>query len=195
VYDEDKQDAPIDIVDKINADREIKEKELEATRLNTIHQMELNKSNAEKEQKKIDALNQMIDTRINPLKELTLENSQKIDGIIGELQKIGSYLQQTIPQKVAPADEAKGLLQQLPPEMAANVLNGLLTGVAQLVQAWKSGNHSEPNQFAQMSQEITTNLLRAGVDGIMQNVYHNYNPNPPKPSWQNPQPTQNHTLE
>jgi len=157
----------------------------------------IGESSIDKEQKKLETINKLIDARINPLKELTLENSQKIDGIIGELQKIGSYLQNANAPQVAPQPDAKGLLQQLPPEMAASVLNGMLGGLAQLVAAWKSGGHAEPNQFAQMSQEITTNLLRAGVDGIMQNVYHNYNPNPPKPSWQNPNPpqTSQHTLE
>ena len=167
-------------------------------------------------QSKIEKLNNLIDERMQPLQQLTEENSQKIDGLIQEVSKIANFLSQATqgqpqPQAPQPAQvpeqiqDAKSLLNQLPPEVAASALNGVLSGVAQLVAAWKSGGgNAEPNQFAQMSQEITTNLLRAGVDGIMQNVYHNYNPVPPSVSWQGPgnqpQPQQvprreKHTLE
>src|SRR3990167_7830679 len=110
-YDEDK-----DPIDKILEENKIRLEE--EAKPNIQKEFSIGNSTIDKEQKKIEALNQMIDARINPLKELTMENSQKIDGIIGELQKIGTYLQnQTVTPPLVDAPNTKMGFKDLPPEL------------------------------------------------------------------------------
>jgi len=77
-----------------------------------------------------------------------------------------------------------------------SVLSGLLDGLSKVVAAWKSGNATPQadSYFNDLSKQIVSNMLQAGVDGIMQNVYKNYNPVAPRPNWQMQRPTGAHEI-
>jgi len=78
--------------------------------------------------------------------------------------------------------------------MKAQILAQLGPVAIELIKVIKGNNAPVEDYFGNMSKEITMNMLRAGVDGIMQNVYHNYNPIPPKTTW-NQQPDTQHKLQ
>lgn len=93
------------------------------------------------------------------------------------------------------------VLNSLGPQEKALALSSMIDGVSKLIMAWKSGGQApqQNNDFQNMSMEITKTLLQAGVDGIMRNVYDNYNPIPIKPKWQfpgqTPPPNNDHGLQ
>jgi len=139
----------------------------------------------EEDQKKVTKLYSIIDGRISDhvaeLKEVLLDHGQKIQSVIDIINKAAEQPQQTQEQGKIPTLADR-------PE--------LMTGLAQIIQAWK-GNDPKPSDdyFSQMSKNITLNMLQAGVDGIMKNVYDNYNPAAPNSSIINrpTNPTAQHT--
>src|SRR3990167_3453423 len=169
-----------EINNEINESTLLKEQEAEVQRQNTLRQMELNRINqAKKEaaQKIFDNISN-LDNRINNLEAQINQIPQLINNSI---QQAFSQIQQPqqIPTTLTAIDD---------PMVKANVLAQLAPAVTELIKVIKGGNAPTEDYFGNMSKEITMNMLRAGVDGIMQNVYHNYNPIPPKNSWQGQAP-------
>ena len=176
MYDEDK-----DPIEQINDDLIKSQQDEEAKRQNTIRQMEENrKEQARKEaaQKIFDTIS-TLDGKINNL-ELQLAQIPQL--INQSIQQAFSQIQQ--PQMISSPEQLQD------PAMKAQILSQLGPVAIELIKVIKGNNAPTEDYFGNMSKEITMNMLRAGVDGIMQNVYHNYNPIPPKPSWNGQPPTQ-----
>ncbi len=136
------------------------EEEREATRkkqiLQGMIQEEIQKSMIE-----INAQLQQIPTIIN----------QSIQNIIAQHQNQPQPQEQLTPH---------GDNQQMPPGAAlAAIQPEILTGIAQLIQAWKgSSQQQQPDQFGEMFKQLGINIMQAGVDGIYKNVYDGYQPQP-----------------
>ena len=177
MYEEDKD--PIEQMNKEIAQRDI---EAEATRQNTIKQMEENKKEFEKKEKAQKIFDNLtsLDNRV---KDIEVSISQIPQLINQSIQNAFSQLQQ--PQQMISSPE-----QLQDPAMKAQILGQLGPVAIELIKVIKGNNAPTEDYFGNMSKEITMNMLRAGVDGIMQNVYHNYNPIPPRPSWNGQQPPQ-----
>src|SRR3990167_6775591 len=183
VFEEDK-----DPIEQINLDNLKKEQEAEETRQNTLRQMELNRIN----QAKIEAAQKIFDNIANldgRINNIEAQLSQIPQIINQSIQNAFSQIQQ--PQSQAPAT----LNDISDPTMKAQILAQLGPVAIELIKVIKGGNAPVEDYFGNMSKEITMNMLRAGVDGIMQNVYHNYNPIPPKNSWQGQPQDDTHRLQ
>ena len=175
-----------DPIEQINNDIAKRELEEEQTRQNTlrIHNENIeNQRKKEAAQKIFDNISN-LDGRIN---NLELQIAQIPQLINQSIQQAFSQIQQ--PQQI-PLISSPEQLQD--PAMKAQILSQLGPVAIELIKVIKGNNAPTEDYFGNMSKEITMNMLRAGVDGIMQNVYHNYNPIPPRPSW-NGQPPQQDT--
>jgi hypothetical protein len=160
----------------------------------------------EKLQNQIKVIETVVSPMITPIVDDLKDQRQQIESIKVALNQIINILQPQPAQQTATQaapNDAMATLNQLPPEMKVQALNGLLDGVSRLIAAWKSGSAPQipasNNWFNEFSQQIIANMLQAGVDGMMQNVYRNYNPTPPPPitnTLPRPAPPQTpHTLE
>ena len=175
VFEEDKD--PIEQINENNAKRDA---DAEAQRQETLRLHNLNIENQRKKeaaQKIFDSIN-TLDSRV---KDIESSISQIPQLIQNSIQQVFSQIQQPqqAPNTISAIDD---------PMVKANVLAQLAPAAAELIKLIKGNPAPTDDYFGNMSKEITMNMLRAGVDGIMQNVYHNYNPIPPKNSWQQPQP-------
>ena len=172
--------------DELQEEAKLRELEEEQTRQNTlrIHNENIeNQRKKEAAQKIFDNITN-LDGRINNI-EAQLNQIPQI--INQSIQNAFSQIQQ--PQAPATINDIND------PTMKAQILSQLGPVAIELIKVIKGNNAPVEDYFGNMSKEITMNMLRAGVDGIMQNVYHNYNPIPPKNSWQQaPQDTQ-HKLQ
>lgn len=156
------------------------EEEKEATRkkelLRNMIQEEVGKSMIE-----INAQLQQIPTIINQSIANIIQQSQQPQGIQPQNQSI-------------PAGPDNS--QQMPPGAALAALDpSILTGIAQLIQAWKGGGNAAPvnDEFGNMFKQLGINIMQAGVDGIYKNVYDGYQPQPRNTQLmpgQQPQPNQ-----
>lgn len=161
----------------------------EETRQKTLRQMELNRENERKKEAALKIFDQLNtqDTRIqnieNQIAQLPNIINQSIQNAFSQIQQ---PVQSMATNPMGPIDD---------PMVKANVLATLAPAAAELIKLLKGGNAPAQDYFGDMSKEITMNMLRAGVDGIMQNVYHNYNPIPPKNSWQQAPPDERHRLQ
>src|SRR3990167_2267487 len=184
VFEEDK-----DPIEQINEDIKKKELESEEIRQATLRQMETNRINQVKKeaaQKIFDNISN-LDNRINNLEAQINQIPQLINNSIQQaFSQIQAPQQTQIPNTLSAIDD---------PMVKANVLAQLAPAVTELIKVIKGNNAPTEDYFGNMSKEITMNMLRAGVDGIMQNVYHNYNPIPPKNSWQQAPPDTQHKLQ
>ena len=175
-----------DPVEQINNDIAQRALEEEQKRQNTLR---VHNENIENQRKK-EAAQKIFD------------NISNLDGRINNIEAQLSQIPQIINQSIQNAFSQIQQPQQMPqtvadisdPTMKAQILSQLGPVAIELIKVIKGNNAPTEDYFGNMSKEITMNMLRAGVDGIMQNVYHNYNPIPPKTSWQAPQDTQ-HKLQ
>lgn len=122
------------------------------------------------------------------LQEMIQEEIQKsMIEINAQLQQIPTIINQSIqniinqnqPQPQEPSIQA-GDNPQIPPGAALAALDpNILTGIAQLIQAWRGGGQAQqPDQFGEMFKQLGINIMQAGVDGIYKNVYDGYQPQP-----------------
>lgn len=78
------------------------------------------------------------------------------------------------------------------PQISPEAIGPLMTGLAQILQAWK-GNQAATNQpdpFGEMFKQLGINIMQAGVDGIYKQVYDGYQPQPRQPTLNPNQPNQ-----
>ena len=175
-----------DPVEQINNDIAQRALEEEQKRQNTLRVHNENIENQRKKeaaQKIFDNISN-LDGRIN---NLELQIAQIPQLINQSIQQAFSQIQQ--PQQMISSPE-----QLQDPAMKAQILSQLGPVAIELIKVIKGNNAPTEDYFGNMSKEITMNMLRAGVDGIMQNVYHNYNPIPPKTTW-NQAPDTTHKLQ
>ena len=179
-----------DPIEQINESNLKKEHEAEAIRQNTLRLHNENIENQRKKeaaQKIYDNINN-LDGRINKieaqLNQIPQIINQSIQNAFNQIQQPQQMIQ--APQTVADISD---------PTMKAQILAQLGPVAIELIKVIKGGGAPVDDYFGNMSKEITMNMLRAGVDGIMQNVYHNYNPIPPKNSWQQAPPDTQHKLQ
>lgn len=159
--------------------------EEEQARQNTLRLHNENLENQRKKeaaQKIFDSIN-TLDSRV---KDIEVSISQIPQLINQSIQQAFSQIQQQ-PQ---PMPMITDTTQLNDPALKAQILGQLGPVAIELIKVIKGNNAPAEDYFGNMSKEITMNMLRAGVDGIMQNVYHNYNPIPPRPSWNSQQPPQ-----
>lgn len=165
----------------------------------------------EKLRKQTEFVSMIVQQQIQPIKIEQEQQGQILQQIKSLLEKIpADIISQPQPGQTPPLpepgqpqspDQMINTINNLGPQEKALALSGMMDGISKLIMAWKSGGqqNQQPNEFQKMSQEITTTLLQAGVDGIMRNVYDHYNPIPRKPYWQQPpgqqpQPQESHKL-
>jgi len=152
-------------------------------------QQDLNVKNTLEQEKqskaeKLDSyMSQKIDTQLAPIVANLQEHASKIDQILAILQQAEAQsVNQTAPSAPTtdqPQQQQKPKitdLRNLPPDVQA----GLLDGVANIIGAIRGSGGPKDDYFGEMSKKITMNMLQAGVDGIMQNVYQNYKAVPPR---------------
>ena len=179
-----------DPIEQIKEDISKRELEEEQKRQNTLR---LHNENIENQRKK-EAAQKIFDNISN------LDN--RINNLEAQIGQIPQLINQSIQQAFSQIQQPQQMIQApttindiSDPTMKAQILAQLGPVAIELIKVIKGGNAPVEDYFGNMSKEITMNMLRAGVDGIMQNVYHNYNPIPPKNSWQQaPQDTQ-HKLQ
>lgn len=172
-----------DPIEQINDDLAKREIEAEAQRQETLRLHNLNIENQRKKeaaQKIFDSIN-TLDSRV---KDIEVSISQIPQLINQSIQQAFSQIQQAPPQMITSPEQLQD------PAMKAQILSQLGPVAIELIKVIKGNNAPTEDYFGNMSKEITMNMLRAGVDGIMQNVYHNYNPIPPRPSWNGQAPAQ-----
>lgn len=114
-----------------------------------------------------------------------------------QLQQIPTIIQQTIQQMAvqqpqppnAPQGGMPGI-NDLPPEMKADMLSKVGTSLAQIIQAWKGSQGTAPqvDPFGEMFKQLGINIMQAGVDGIYKQVYDGYQPQPRPNPLNTPQP-------
>lgn len=145
----------------------------------------------EEEERKKAVLSQMI----------SVEIQKSIEPINQQLSQIPQLIQNTILQlsnQLAEQKTAQAVPENMGKAMAMNpeALAPMMTGIAQLIQAWKGNNGGtpQPDQFGDMFKQLGINIMQAGVDGIYKNVYDGYQPKPrpntmniPPPPNQDPQ--------
>ena len=177
-----------DPVEQINNDIAQRALEEEQKRQNTLRVHNENIENQRKKeaaQKIFDNISN-LDGRINNIEAKLSQIPQIINQSI---QNAFSQIQQPQPM------QAPTTINDInDPTMKAQILSQLGPIAIELIKVIKGGNAPVEDYFGNMSKEITMNMLRAGVDGIMQNVYHNYNPIPPKTTW-NQTPDTQHKLQ
>lgn len=204
-YEDDAQYGEIpttkDAVTAANEYAENQRKEQESKRLDTIAQMEQNRIDEEKARKKLELIAEVVKQMQQPIIADLREQRSQIEEIKTAIGQI-SQVFQTMNNPQTPAMPTAANLNDMPPELKAQMASGLLDGIAKLVMAWRSNSApaqaANQNWFNDFSQQIIANMLQAGVDGMMRNVYDNYNPIPPRPITQQnirPQPTQTHNLD
>jgi len=174
--------------DELQDEERLREIQDEEIRQNTLRLHNENIENLRKKeaaQKIFDNIAN-LDGRINniqaQLNQIPQIINQSIQNAFSQMQQP----QQTqIPQTIADIGD---------PAMKAQILSQLGPVAIELIKVIKGNNAPVEDYFGNMSKEITMNMLRAGVDGIMRNVYHNYNPIPPKTTW-NQAPDTQHKLQ
>jgi len=131
----------------------------------------------EEDEKKLEKLRLLIQQEVDANMKVLM---QQIPSIVNQtIQQLAAQQQQSAPQPQEQLTQA-GNEQQMPPGAALAALDpNILTGIAQLIQAWKGGNTQQaPDQFGEMFKQLGINIMQAGVDGIYKNVYDGYQPQP-----------------
>ncbi len=79
------------------------------------------------------------------------------------------------------------------PQISPEAIGPLMTGLAQILQAWKGNQAATPQNdpFGEMFKQLGINIMQAGVDGIYKQVYDGYQPQPRQPTLNPNQPNQN----
>lgn len=198
---EDEIPATTDAIKAANEYAENQRKEQESKRLDTIAQMEQNRMDEEKAKKKLELIAEIVKQMQQPIIADLREQRSQIEEIKTAIGQISEVFR-TMNNPQAPILPTAANLNDMPPELKAQMASGLLDGIAKLVMAWRSNSvpaqATNANWFNDFSQQIIANMLQAGVDGMMRNVYDNYNPIPPKPITQQQirqPPPQTHNLD
>lgn len=126
--------------------------------------------------RKREVLQGMIQEEVSKMEARIDKQLQQIPNIIQ--QSIQNIINQNIPTQ--PQDLSTPVGTSPPPGAALAALDPtILTGIAQLIQAWKGGSQAPVNdEFGNMFKQLGINIMQAGVDGIYKNVYDGYQPQP-----------------
>jgi len=133
--------------------------------------------------RKKEVLQGMIQEEVSKMEERINVQLQQIPNIIQ--QSIQSLTNQNIPKEnIQPQEPLTVPGPSAPPGAALaaidpSVMAPLMTGLAQLIQAWKGGSQAPvTDEFGNMFKQLGINIMQAGVDGIYKNVYDGYQPQP-----------------
>ena len=127
----------------------------------------------------VDKINQRIDelnqTQNRILQELGNTN-QNLNSALEWIRDFSNKVNQAggIPQQQQTTQQTQNMantLQQLPPEMKANLISSASDALSRLVQAWKGSTPQGPDPMAEMGKQLMQDLFRATVDDIQQRVY------------------------
>ena len=154
------------------------------------------------ENSKIPSLQQDEEELKRKEEKLRLLIQQEVDQSIKTLnESLPNYIQQAVIQTIQQLQQnqqPQGMInppqdpnQSMPHGNNAQALSQLdpsiLTGIAQLIQAWKGGQ-SGPTQndiYGEMFKQMGLDIVQAGLDGIKQQIYPQFVPQP-RPSPQIP---------
>ena len=117
---------------------------------------------------------------------------EKMKPIRAQIEQIPNLINLSIQQAFQsvqePQDQNQNPLTQLgsSPQLSPEALGPLMTGLAQILQAWRGGNNTmaQPDPFGEMFKQLGINIMQAGVDGIYKQVYDGYQPQPKSPQLQ-----------
>ena len=174
-------DELIEQAKRVEVEKQLKQAE-------TIQKMEQNRIEEEQKQAKLKKQIELISEVVKQSNEPLIQDLRDQRGQIDEIkQLLGQMLTPQQPQPAQPNATTANQpmdLNSLPMDMKVGMLSNALDGISKVIAAWKMGNtpavQPADNYFNELSKQIVTNMLQAGVDGIMRNVYDNYNPIPPK---------------
>jgi hypothetical protein len=120
------------------------------------------------------------------LQELIQEEVQKVlEPINLQIQQIPNIINQAVSQNqnplTGPGPNPAEALAGMPPEAKAAALAPIMTGLAQILQAWRGSQTptESADPFGQMFKQLGLNIMQAGMDGIYQQIYPNFIPQSP----------------
>lgn len=157
-------------------------------KLNRITEVIIKKIEIHKILERQDEQQKMLDAVIHELGN----TNQSMNQLVTQINQVFSGVQQ---QAQAPSMEIPQM-GNTSPELKLQTLSSVLPAISDIVRTIKGSNAPQNNGgwFEDFSKQIIANMLQAGVDGMMRNVYENYNPIPPRPISTQLKPT-NHQLE
>lgn len=127
---------------------------------------------------------------VDKLIQMQEEQAKRLDNMLHELgntnqnvTRIAEYLEQAAQPQTTTTGTATQMPQTLHPEpignmmqdpiMKAELISKLSEGLAQLINAVKGNTgQATPSPFAQLGEQMVTDLIRATVDDVQQRVYN-----------------------
>lgn len=141
----------------------------------------------QEEKRKREILGQMIRAEIKEQMQIIQnEIPNVVQMTIAQIIQEQNQQAQQQQQQKAPISNN---LQDLDPATKGKILSEVGTSFAQIIQAWKSGQPQNQgnDMYGEMFKQMGLDIVQAGLDGIKQQIYPQFVPQPRNVNYQIPQ--------